>query len=98
MSDIIYIPPSLQAAEKHLKSALAADVGKLSKPDFMKAYCSLAYLYPGFHPEGIDDWDGPTDIFKLGREALRRAEAGELSDNELFPYQATKARFKPAKS
>jgi hypothetical protein len=98
MSDIIYIPPSLRAAEKHLKEALASDVEKLSKQDFMKAYCSLAYLYPGFHPDGIDDWDGPTDILKLGREAWRRVEAGELTDNELYPYQATKARFKPAKA
>lgn len=98
MSDMIYIPPSMRAAEKHLKAALACDVEKMAKPDFMKAYCSLAYLYPGFHPEGIDDWDGPTDVLKLGREALHRAESGELSDNELFPYQATKARFKPAKA
>ena len=98
MSVMIYIPPSLRAAEKHLRVALTADVQKVSKSDFMKAYCSLAYLYPGFHPDGIDDWDGPTDILKIGREAWRRAEAGELTDNELYPYQATKARFKPAKA
>jgi hypothetical protein len=98
MSDIIYIPPSLQAAEKHLKAALDSDVEKLSKLDFMKAYCSLAYLYPGFHPDAIDDWDGPADVLKLGREAWRRAEAGEMTNNELYPYQATKARFKPATS
>lgn len=98
MSDIIYIPPSLRVAERHLKAALTSNVEKLSKLDFMKAYCSLAYLYPGFHPDSIDDWDGPTDILKLGREAVRRAEAGELTDNELYPYQATKARFKPAKA
>ena len=98
MSDTIYIPPSLRAAEKHLKQALASDLEKLSKQDFMKAYCSLAYLYPGFHPDCIDDWDGPKEILKLAREAWRRAEAGELTDNELYPYQATQARFKPAKA
>ena len=98
MNDIIYIPPSLRVAEKLLKQALTSDVKKLSKTDFMKAYCSLAYLYPGFHPDSIDDWDGPTDILKLGREAWRRAKAGKLTDNELYPCQATKARFKPAKA
>ena len=96
MNDMIYIPPSPRAAEKHLNAALAADLENLSKSDFMKAYCSLAYLNPGFHPDGMDDWDGPKDILKIGREAWRRTEAGELSENELYPYQATKARFKPA--
>ena len=82
MSDTIYIPPSLRAAEKHLKQALASDLEKLSKQDFMKAYCSLAYLYPGFHPDGIEDWDGPKEILKVAQEAWLRAEAGELTDND----------------
>jgi hypothetical protein len=98
MSDTIYIPPSLRAAEKHLKQALASDHKKLSKLDFMKAYCSPAYLYPSFHPDCIDDWDGPKDILKLAREAWRRADDGDLTDNELYPYQATKAHFKQAKA
>jgi hypothetical protein len=63
----------------------------MPKRDFLKAYCSLAYLYPGFHPDGIDDWDGPEEILSIAREAWRRADRGELSDNELYPYQATKA-------
>ncbi|HWQ90043.1 MAG TPA: hypothetical protein VN673_00110 [Clostridia bacterium] len=78
-------------AEKHLRAALRGAVRRMPKRDFLRAYCSLAYLYPGFHPDCIDDWDGPTDILRLAREAWRRAAASQLTDNELYPYQATKA-------
>jgi len=89
--DYIYIPPSREAAEKHLRSAVRGAVRKMPKEDFLKAYCSLAYLYPGFHPDGIDDWDGPTDVLRIAREAWRRARAEQFTDNELYPYQATRA-------
>lgn len=59
----------------------------------MKAYCSLAFLYPGFHPDEIENWEGPAEAILMAKEAWRRAEAGELPDNELYPYQATKARI-----
>ena len=91
MKDYIYIPPSRSAAEKHLRLALRGAVRKMAKRDFLKAYCSLAYLYPGFHPDGIDDWDGPKAILRLAREAWRRAGGAQLTDNELYPYQASKA-------
>ena len=91
MKSKIYIPPSRKTAEKHLREGLGGHLESMSKRDFMKVYCSLAYLYPGFHPDGIEDWDGPRDVLPVAREAWRRAEAGELTDNELYPYQATKA-------
>jgi hypothetical protein len=97
MKDYIYIPPSRKTAEKHLNSAVTGRVRGLSKRDFLKAYCSLAYLYPGFHPDGIGDWDGPPDILPIAREAWRRAIAGQLTDNELHPYQATKAAIVQAR-
>lgn len=91
MSDCIYIPPTSRTAERHLRRALAAEIKELSKRDFMKAYCSLAYRYPGFHPDDMEDWDGPPEILPIAQEAWRRAEAGKLTDSELYPYQATKA-------
>ena len=94
MSDYIYIPPSKRAAERHLCGALSAKIEVLPKREFMKVYCSLAYLYPGFHPDDIEDWDGPKSVLVIAREAWRRAAAGELSDNELYPYQATKAALR----
>ncbi len=81
----IYIPPSEKRAKKHLQRALAGKLETLPTGDFMKAYCSLAYLYPGFNPDAIEDWDGPQEMLTVAKEAWRRAEAGELSDNELYP-------------
>jgi hypothetical protein len=97
MKDYIYIPPSRRTAEEHLRSALRGTVRKMPKRDFLKAYCSLAYLYPGFHPDGIDDWNGPRGILRIAREAWRRANAAQLTDNELYPYQATKAAISRAR-
>jgi hypothetical protein len=91
MKEYIYIPPSEKTAKKHLDRALAGKLEGLPKRDFMRAYCSVAYLFPGFHPDDWEDWTGPAEIKPLLAEAWRRAEAGELMDNELYPYQATKA-------
>jgi hypothetical protein len=98
MKDYIYLPPSRKTAEKHLNSALGRRAQGMSKREFLKAYCSLAYLYPGFHPDDIDDSDGPHDILPLAREAWRRAVAGQLTDNELYPYQAVKAAIRDARA
>jgi len=97
MKDCIYIPPSAATAEGHLRSALASKLETLSKQEFMKAYCSVAFLYPGFHPDDWEDWEGPAEIKPLLAEAWRRAEAGELTDNELYPYQASKAAIAQAR-
>ncbi len=96
MKESIYIPPSAATAERYVRSTLANELESLPKHDFMKAYCSVAYLYPGFHPDEWQDWTGPAEIKPLLAEAWRRAEAGELTDNELYPYRASKARIRQA--
>jgi hypothetical protein len=87
----MYIPASAEAAERHLRIALSGRLRAMAKREFLRAYCSLAYTYPGFHPDCIGDWDGPREVLRIAREALRRAGAGQLTDNELDPCQATKA-------
>ena len=94
----IYIPPSAESAQRHLRRVPAARMEGLGKQEFMKGYCSLAYLYPGFHPDGMEDWDGPPEVVLVAREAWRRAEAGELGNDELYPYQASKARIRRAQA
>ena len=89
----IYVPPSLKTAERHVQEALAGSVRSMGKREFVRAYCSFAYLCPGFHPDCWDDWDGPIEFAPLVREAWRRARAGCLTDNQLYPYQASKARI-----
>jgi hypothetical protein len=47
-------------------------------------------LYPGLHPDGFEDDESgwPTALKSFAEEAWRRAEAGELDDDELYPSDA----------
>jgi len=53
-------------------------------------------LFPGLHPDGFEEADSgwPRVLRRVAAEAWRRAEAGELSDDELYCYQACKARIR----
>jgi hypothetical protein len=52
----------------------------------VRAWSSVTYLFPGLHPDGFDDAESgrPRGLKRFAAEAWRRAEAGELSDNELY--------------
>jgi len=57
---------------------------------FLRAWCAVAYAFPGLHPDGYEDegsgW--PRALSSFAAEAWRRAGAGELSDEELYPGDA----------
>ncbi|MCX6969313.1 MAG: hypothetical protein NTV93_04045 [Verrucomicrobia bacterium] len=57
---------------------------------FLRAWSTVAYLFPGLHPDGFEDegsgW--PRALRRIAAEAWRRAGAGELSDEELYPGDA----------
>lgn len=95
MKDTIYIPPSCRAAEKHLGFAFKKGLPALTKKEFVRGWCSLSFLYPGLHPDGFasrgSGW--PKHFKPFAAEAWLRFEAGELTDNELYCYQAAKARI-----
>jgi hypothetical protein len=94
MKSEIYVPPSCRTAERHLGTAFKRELRTLRKAEFVRAWCSLSYLYPGLHPEGYGSrGSGWPNAFKpLAAEAWRRFELGELTENELYCYQACKAR------
>lgn len=50
----------------------------------------MAYLFPGLHPDGYEDAESgwPCALKRFATEAWRRAEAGELADEELHPCDA----------
>jgi hypothetical protein len=54
------------------------------------AWCAVAYAFPGLHPDGFDEprsgW--PRVLKRFAAEAWRRADAGELADEELYPCDA----------
>jgi hypothetical protein len=90
MNTDIYIPNSLRSAALQLRTALGNRVEELPKQNFVRAWCSVSYLYPGLHPDGFEDPDSgwPKTLKRFATEAWRRAEIGELSDEELYPSDA----------
>ena len=79
-----------------LRIALTDSLARLPKPTFVRAWCAIAYLFPGLHPDGYDSADSgwPCVLRRFAAEAWRRADAGELTDNELYCYQPCKARLR----
>jgi hypothetical protein len=90
MKSNYYVPNSMREAGRQLRLALPADTKRLSKRRFLRAWCSVAYLFPGLHPDGFDEphsgW--PPVLKRFAAEAWRRAEAGGLEDEELYPAAA----------
>lgn len=86
-SPVVFVPASLRVASRELRFALAAPLEQLPKLDFVRAWCSVAYLFPGLHPDGFEHTDSgwPRSLRRFATEAWRRAEAGEFADEELYP-------------
>lgn len=81
MNSVKYIPCDARTAGQQLQAGLAASLPDMSKLDFLRVWHSIAYLYPGLHPDGFEDkasgW--PASLRPFGSEAWRRANAGQLS-------------------
>jgi hypothetical protein len=86
----IYVPNSGRDAGAHVRNALAGPLPSLSKDQFVEAWSSIVYLFPGLHPDGFNDSESgcPRVPKQFAREAWRRAEAGEIADEELYPSDA----------
>lgn len=90
MKCLIYIPSSARDAGKHLRLALAHPLEQLPKLQFVRAWSSIAYLFPGLHPDGFEDVDSgwPRVLCRFAAEAWRRADNGDLDDDELYASDA----------
>jgi hypothetical protein len=90
MKAFYFIPDSARTAAMQLRFALAHHLENMSKPDFVRVWSSIAYLFPGLHPDGFEDADSgwPHVLRRFAAEAWRRADAGELDDAELYPSDA----------
>ena len=90
MNNKMVVPSTLRGAGRELRRAFTAELEQLPKSDFLRAWCAVAYAFPGLHPDGYDEagsgW--PRALKPLAFEAWRRAEAGELDDEELYPVDA----------
>lgn len=76
--------------------ALTDSLERLPKPTFVRAGCAIACLHPGLHPDGYESADSgwPGVLRRFAADAWRRADAGELTANELYCHQAGKARYR----
>lgn len=85
-----YVPDSAKAAAAQLRLLFAGPAARLPRPDFVRAWSSIAYLFPGLHPDGFDNPDSgwPRALRPIAAEAWRRAEFDELTDEELYPSDA----------
>jgi hypothetical protein len=85
-------PANFDAALRASAEAVSftAALEQLPKTDFLRAWCALACAFPGLHSEGYEDagsgW--PRVLQRFAAEAWRRADAGELADEELHPCTA----------
>jgi hypothetical protein len=90
MKNSIFIPNRLQSAGRELRLALNQPLAELPAKNFVRAWCCVTYLFPGLHPDGFEDADSgwPRVLKRFAAEAWRRANAGELADDELYPSDA----------
>jgi hypothetical protein len=95
MQSYIFVPDSLREAGRELRLALRGPLEQLPKENFLRAWCSVVYLFPGLHPcEFLESTGrGPRKLKGFAAEAVRRFEAGELTDNELYCYQTALIRI-----
>lgn len=51
----------------------------------------MVYLFPGLHPDRFEDADSgwPRVVQRFATEAWRRVETGEMSEEELYPSDAS---------
>ena len=90
METNIYVPRSLRDAGKQIRIALQDNLTALPTREFVRAWCGVAYLFPGLHPDGYEDADSgwPRVLKPFAAEAWRRADTGELADDELYACDA----------
>ena len=99
-NESIPLPESLAEAGTALLQLLKQrkNLAKADAQTFLQGWSSLFFIAPGLHPDesGHDEGGWPVGWRCLGAEAFRRAEAGELSDNQLYPYQSAQAALRLA--
>jgi hypothetical protein len=90
MSNSVFIPGSLRAAGQEIRVSLSRPLHLQTDNEFLRAWCSVAYLFPGLHPDGFEEPDSgwPRILRSFAAEAWRRADASDLADDELYPGEA----------
>ena len=93
--DAWLIPRDEADARTRLAALTSVEMSSAGRARFLQGWHALFWLFPGLHPDGFDeDWEGEFEAYRpLAAEAFKRAEAGELNDDELYPSEAAQARL-----
>jgi hypothetical protein len=93
--DLGLIPIDEDDARARLAALTSTDISSAGRALFLRGWHALFWLFPGLHPDGFDeDWESEFEMYRpLAAEAFKRAEAGELTDDELYPTDAAQARL-----
>jgi hypothetical protein len=87
-----FIPADHDYAFRRIGVAVVEGLRETSTTTFLEAWWALCWLHPGLHPDDHEEW--PRASWReFATEALRRAEAGAIRDNELYPAEATRNRL-----
>lgn len=86
MNGFIFIPKTAKAAGAEIRRALSTPFNQQAKQDFIRAWASIAYLFPGLHPDGFEDAESgwPRSLHRFAGEEWRRVSTGELAEEELY--------------
>ncbi len=92
----IYVPDSLRTAGDEVRLALGRSLRQLTKWDFLRAWCSIIYLFPGLQPGDLFEPEGPwpRTLKSFAAEAWRRFDAGEIAADELYCHEVATTRIR----
>lgn len=95
MNDLLFFPESEAKAEGILFNAELCALSSMKLNDFMRIWCSVVYLNPGLHTDNFHDPDYECEPFVryVLEEVWRRADSGEIQDDELYPSEVIHARL-----
>lgn len=83
MKSNILIPSNLRCAGQELRRVFKSRLPDLSTPEFIRAWCCIAYTFPQLHPDDFDapDTNWPRALRPFAIELWRRVELGELGED-----------------
>jgi hypothetical protein len=91
----LYFPKSVEEAEGIVSSVDACALDNLAEHEFIRVWCSIVFLNPGLHTDNIldPDYDCEPMVRQVLEEVWRRADIGEITEDEMYPYEVIRARL-----
>lgn len=84
---------TVQERKNYLQKLLSIkSIRTADQNTFLKGWKAVAFLYPGIHADEFDNPTGgwPDELKPVAAEAFRRADAGRMADDELYPWRDCK--------